>query len=248
MENELQIKLTDFEGPLDLLLHLIKNAEMDIYDIPIVTITEQYMDFLHQDKLALDIAGEYLVMAASLMQIKSRYLLPSQPTFDLETGDEVYEDPRQGLVEQLLEYRKYQSAAKELREREEARQQQYTRPPAMMPNDLDVNIVAPGVTLDALQTAFLKMLARKQAAQPVFTTVQKEVFTVVEKRKSIKARLLLEPNGINFTELFTLTSPIDEYVTTFLAILEMAKYHELLITQMNSTDEIIISAIEGKED
>lgn len=240
MNNELQIKLTDFEGPLDLLLHLIKSSEMDIYDIPIVAITEQYMDFLHQDKLALDLAGEYLVMAASLMQIKSRYLLPSRPTIDLETGDEVYEDPRQGLVNQLLEYRRYQDAAQTLRVREEARQQQFTRAPAMLPSDLDVNIVAPGIDLTALQTAFSKMLARQQAIKPIFTTVQKETFTIAEKRQSIRQRLKAQPDGVAFTALFTADSNTDEYVTTFLAILEMAKHQELLIQQLNMEDELII--------
>lgn len=240
MNNELQIKLTDFEGPLDLLLHLIKSSEMDIYDIPIVAITEQYMEYLHQENVALDVAGEYLVMAASLMQIKSRYLLPSRPTFDVETGDEVYEDPRQGLVEQLIEYRKYQEAAKDLRELEEARQQQYTRAPAMMPTDLDVNIVAPGVTLDALQAAFTKMLARQQAAQPIFTTVQKETYTIREKRQFIQARLLAQPTGVSFITLFDEHRNVDEYVTTFLAVLEMTKHQELIITQTTSSDDFII--------
>ncbi|MCM0599336.1 segregation and condensation protein A [Periweissella fabalis] len=240
MNNELQIKLTDFEGPLDLLLHLIKSSEMDIYDIPIVAITEQYMDFLHQDKLALDIAGEYLVMAASLMQIKSRYLLPNRPTIDLETGDEIYEDPRQGLVEQLLEYRRYQEAALSLRTREEARQQQFTRAPALMPTDLDVNIVAPGVDLDALQTAFNNMIARQQIAKPVSTTIQKETYTISEKWQVIKHKLSVNPYGVLFTELFTLDSNPDEYVTTFLAILEMAKHQELLIEQPKMNDELLI--------
>ncbi|CAH0416081.1 segregation/condensation protein A [Periweissella fabaria] len=240
MNNELQIKLTDFEGPLDLLLHLIKSSEMDIYDIPIVTITEQYMDFLHQDKLALDIAGEYLVMAASLMKIKSRYLLPSRPTIDLETGDEIYEDPRQGLVDQLIEYRRYQEAAQTLRVREEARQQQFTRAPALMPTNLDVNIVAPGVDLDALQAAFNHMIKRQQIAKPVITTIHKEIYTIAEKRQSIKQRLKVSSAGIPFMELFTADSNMDEYVTTFLAILEMAKYHELLIHQLSMADELVI--------
>lgn len=250
MNNELQIKLTDFEGPLDLLLHLIKSSEMDIYDIPIVQITEQYMDYLHHDELTLDVAGEYLVMAASLMQIKSRYLLPKRPTIDFDTGDEVYEDPRQNLVDQLLEYRKYQGAAQQLREREEARQQQFTRSPAIIPGDLDVNIVAPGVTIDALQAAFVKMLARQESKQPIFTTIKKETFTIKQKRQFIKTQLMAKPNGIIFEALFPSTYNVDEYVTTFLAVLEMTKYHEVILTQAYIGDDLLIQAnnnSKGKE-
>lgn len=247
MNNELQIKLTDFEGPLDLLLHLIKNSEMDIYDIPIVQITEQYMDYLHHDELTLDIAGEYLVMAASLMQIKSRYLLPSRPTLDLDTGDEVYEDPRQNLIDQLLEYRKYQEAAEQLRQREEARQQQFTRAPAMMPSDLDVNIVAPGVTLDALQAAFVKMIARQQAKQPVFATVQKDTFTIKQKRHFITAKLRKQPQGLIFEALFPNEYNVDEYVTTFLAVLEMTKYHEITLIQATIGDDLLIQPVKHRQ-
>ncbi|QBO35054.1 segregation/condensation protein A [Periweissella cryptocerci] len=240
MPNELQIKLTDFEGPLDLLLHLIKSAEMDIYDIPIVEITEQYMTFLHEQQLSLDIAGEYLVMAASLMQIKSRYLLPQQPTFDETTGDEVYEDPRQQLVDQLLEYRQYQDAASKLHEREAARQQQFSRAPMSVPADLDLEIVAPGVQLDDLHHAFMAMLQRNHDNRPIATTVQAENFTIAEKTALILHHLQANPDGFTFTSLFANDRTADEMVTTFLAILEMTKHHKLQLQQTTDGGEITI--------
>lgn len=241
MPNELQIKLTDFEGPLDLLLHLIKSAEMDIYDIHIVEITEQYMTFLHeQQQLSLDIAGEYLVMAASLMQIKSRYLLPQQTTFDEVTGDEVYEDPRQQLVDQLLEYRQYQDAANKLHERETARQQQFSRAPMNVPTDLDLEIVAPGVQLDDLHQAFMTMLQRNHDNRPIATTVAAENFTIAEKTALILHHLQTSPSGFSFTSLFARDRTADEMVTTFLAVLEMTKHHELRLEQADAGGEITI--------
>ena len=126
---EINIKLDVFEGPLDLLLHLIQQMEIDIYDIPIATITEQYMNYIHTMKtLELAVAGEYLVMAATLMAIKSKTLLPVQ---EFVTDDEELweEDPREELVTQLLEYRKYKYAAERLTEKAEERSLYYTKEP-----------------------------------------------------------------------------------------------------------------------
>ncbi|MCM2436807.1 segregation/condensation protein A [Periweissella beninensis] len=232
MNSELQIKLSDFEGPLDLLLHLIKKAEVDIYDIPIVQITEQYMEFLHsQPNLSLDIAGEFLVMAASLMQIKSRYLLPQQPTFDIETGDEVYQDPRQDLVNQLLEYKQYQQAANQLHEYEQARQQQFSRTPMAVPHEIKLKPIQPGIELADLQAAFTKMLKRKQLSVPIAATIKKESYTITQKTFFITQQLAANPQGIEFKTLFNDDFEVTEYVTTFLAMLEMTKHHKLLIKQ-----------------
>lgn len=125
---EIKIKLAVFEDSLDLLLHLIQKLELDIYDIPIADVTEQYMEYIHTMKtLELEVAGEYLVMAASLMAIKSQMLLPKQ---ELEPIDDAYEeDPREALVAQLLEYRKYKYAAEQLSEKAEERSQYYTKEP-----------------------------------------------------------------------------------------------------------------------
>lgn len=135
---EINIKLDVFEGPLDLLLHLIQQMEIDIYDIPIATITEQYMNYIHTMKtLELAVAGEYLVMAATLMAIKSKTLLPIQ---EFVTDDEELweEDPREELVTQLLEYRKYKYAAEKLTEKAEERSLYYTKDPMNIDGLADV--------------------------------------------------------------------------------------------------------------
>lgn len=129
---QLTFKLAAFEGPLDLLLHLIKQNQMDIYDIQISAITSQYLDYLHQmQSLSLDIAGEYLVMAATLLSIKSRLLLPQHEELDPPVDDQL--DPRQELVEQLLAHQCFQLTAQKLQELAEKRQCDYSRAPAEVP-------------------------------------------------------------------------------------------------------------------
>ena len=130
----ISLKLDVFEGPLDLLLHLIQQLEIDIYDIPIAAVTEQYMNFIHAMKtLELEVAGEYLVMAATLMSIKSQMLLP-KPEVAFEYDDEEGEDPRDALVQQLLEYRKYKYAASVLSERKKSVACFIQKPPWIFPN------------------------------------------------------------------------------------------------------------------
>jgi len=133
MSSDINIKIDAFEGPLDLLLQLIKHLEIDIYDIPIAEVTAQYLNYIRAMKvLQLDIAGDYLVMAATLMAIKSKLLLPKQE-MNADPEDEVFfesgEDPRDALVEQLLEYRKYKSAAALLKVKEEERSQYFSKEP-----------------------------------------------------------------------------------------------------------------------
>lgn len=127
-----EVKLEKFEGPLDLLLHLINHYEIDIYDIPVAQITQQYMDYIHtMQHLELNIASEYLVMASTLLAIKSQMLLPKQE-FEEEEMDEAYmEDPREELMQRLIEYRKYKEAAEALKEKEAKEQQVYTRSPVV---------------------------------------------------------------------------------------------------------------------
>lgn len=133
MTEQLTLVLTDFEGPLDLLLHLIKQTKIDIYDIPIAEITAQYLDYLHQMQvLKLDVAGDYLVMAATLMKIKSKLLLPKAPEL-IEEETEEYVDPRQELVDQLLAYQAFQKVATVLQERELERQQLFAKPASSNP-------------------------------------------------------------------------------------------------------------------
>lgn len=129
MTKSYQVKVDGFEGPLDLLLHLVNRYEIDIYDIPVSKITDQYMNYIHtMRELELDLASEYLVMAASLLAIKSQMLLPN-PTLEEVDDESLEEDPREDLMRKLIEYRKYKQAAEGLKEKEVEANRIYTRPP-----------------------------------------------------------------------------------------------------------------------
>ena len=168
--HSLTIKLSDFEGPLDLLLHLIKQSEMDIFDLQIAKITEQYLVFIHeQKKMQLDVASEYLVMAATLVQIKSADLLP-QEIFEEHFVEESYFDPREELMVQLLTYKQFQVASDQLREREKQHQQSFARLPLLPPIDVELETkLAPGLGLVDLQTAFAHLLKKRKAKSFMFT-------------------------------------------------------------------------------
>lgn len=254
MNNQLTIRLDDFEGPLDLLLHLIKTNQMDIYDIPIVEITDQYLAFLHaQEQLLLDVAGEYLVMATTLLRIKSRYLLPNpKPEIDQETGEEIFVDPRADLINQLLEYKRYQEAASELRSRESNRSLNYTRDSASLPEDIELTLLEPGIELIDLQKAFLRLLKRKETGQQLKTRINTDSYTIGDQMFKIKDQIksLSDGQSINFEDLIFADNQIsiDEAVTTFLAILELAKYHQILIDQDKNSDILIFKGQEFDTD
>lgn len=169
---EYQVKIEAFEGPLDLLLHLINRLEIDIYDIPVAKITEQYLLYVHtMRELELDVASEYLVMAATLLSIKSRMLLPKQEEelFDEEMMLEEEEDPRDELIEKLIEYRKYKSGAQTLKEREEERQKSFAKPPSDLSEyakEVKLSEQKLSVTVYDMLGAFQKVLNRKN--QPSF--------------------------------------------------------------------------------
>lgn len=235
------IKVHDFEGPLDLLLHLIRQSEMDIYDIQISTITSQYLDYLHQmKKHQLEVAGEYFVMAATLMDIKSQMLLPATPPLEEEPEEEIV-DPRQELVEQLLEYQRYKKAADKLKDKENFRQQEFTRPAMRVPKSMVNASVAPGVTLEQLQDAFATVLRRHQLAAPLVETVEAERVSVAQRMKNVFATVKEGPT--RFIDLFDQLTTRDGLVTTFLAVLELAKHQAILINQAELFDPIIL--VEG---
>lgn len=242
-QNSLQpiIKVHDFEGPLDLLLHLIKQSEMDIYDIKISQITSQYLDYLHQMQAhQLEVAGEYFVMAATLMSIKSQMLLPTPPTIDDEPEEEVL-DPRQELVDQLLEYQRYKKVADKLKDKESFRQQEYTRPAMRVPHDLVKTSVEPGIKLTDLQRAFANVLRRKQLAEPLVETVSAEKVSVSHQMRQVFTMVCQGPT--RFNDLFTDLNTRDGLVTTFLAMLELAKHQAILIKQSGLFEPIIL--VEG---
>ncbi len=239
------VKIDAFEGPLDLLLHLINRYEIDIYDIPVAEITEQYLAYIHTMKeLELDVASEFLVMAATLLAIKSKMLLPKQEEELLEDGFgvEIEEDPREELMQRLLEYKKYKQAASELREREEERSHVFTRPPleigpfekeegdARMPAD---------VTLYDMLAAFQKLMRRKKLQKPVQTKITRQEISIEKRMDEIIKELNRFGGRKSFFDLFPYEDR-DTIVVTFLAVLELIKKKEIEIEQERNFDEIFL--------
>jgi len=232
---ELEFRIHDFEGPLDLLLHLIKESKMDIMNIEIELITKQYMDFLaQQEKMNLEVSSEYLLLASELLEIKSKMLLPRK-----QTEEEVEEeDPREELVNRLLEYQAYKDITKLLQEKELLRKDIYTKAPENVNQYIEeVHEIHADVSLDDLINAFKKYYQRKIDNKPLQTKVTVNEISVSSRRHDIK-KLLKSKKKISFFELFPVVTK--EYVVaTFLAILEMAKSRELVIRQESTFGEII---------
>lgn len=229
--------INDFEGPLDLLLHLIKHSKMDINEIKIEEITKQYMDFISSmEELNLDIASEYLVMAAELMEIKSRSLLPVKETTDT---DEEEINPEDELKRRLLEYKKYKESAEEFRNLEENRGKVLTRLPESLEKVSDEHYINDGnVSVEDLITALKSILERKEYSKPINTKVTKKELSVSERIFKIRD-ILKKEKKVSFISLFEEVSK-PYVVVTFLSILEMAKNKELIITQDKNFGQIYI--------
>ena len=234
---EMEFKINDFEGPLDLLLHLIKESKMDIMNIEIELITKQYMDFLDsQEKMNLEVSSEYLVLASELLEIKSRLLLPNNKVD--ENGEEVVEDPREELVNRLLEYQTYKNITSLLQEKELLRKDIYTKTPENIKNYIDERTeIHADVTLEDLLAAFQRYYQRKIDNKPLNTKVTVNEISVSSRRHDIK-NILKTKRRVSFFELFPVVSR--EYVVaTFLAILEMCKNNEIIIMQNDTFDDIV---------
>ncbi|WP_368251518.1 segregation/condensation protein A [Enterococcus sp. 2201sp1_2201st1_B8_2201SCRN_220225] len=248
--SEIKIKLDVFEGPLDLLLHLIKTLEIDIYDIPIAQVTDQYMGYIHAMKtLELELAGEYLVMAATLMAIKSQMLLPKQ---ELEPEDEeIYEeDPRDALVNQLLEYRKYKYAAELLSEKAEERSQYFTKEPMDVDDfkEEDRSLPKNQITTVDLFLAFHKMLEKKKKRQIIETTISSDENSIEDRMDEIKRGIahLSAHEGRSLTSFMESYSKT-EIVTTFMAMLELMKNREIRVVQEDNYGEILLYGMKEGE-
>jgi segregation and condensation protein A len=246
------VKLDSFEGPLDLLLHLINRLEIDIYDIPVSVITEQYLTYIHTMKeLQLDIASEYLVMAATLLAIKSKMLLPKYEDETLEETSEFQyeEDPRDELVERLLEYRKYKEAAEDLKNLEEERNLMFSKPPSDLSELAKENPIQKlelNVTIYDMLGAFQKLMRRKKLQRPLATKIARQEISI-EKRMD---EILIEMQGFkgrkSFYDLFPFPDK-EHIVVSFLAILELMKRKEILIEQEKNFAEIFVMSFEGVE-
>ena len=232
---ELDLKINEFEGPLDLLLHLIKENKMDIFDIKIEEITEQYLSYIRkQESMNLEIDSEYLVLASELIEIKSKLLLPHEK----EVLDEEESDPREELMNRLLEYQTYKEITKTLKEKELIRKEIYTKAPSSLKEFVDSDTdIKMDITLDDLVDAFQKFLERKKESKPLATKVTENEITVSSRRSDIKM-LLSKGKKVSFFKLFPVYTK--EYVVaTFLAVLEMVKNKEIIITQNDTFDDIV---------
>ena len=243
-QTKLTFKLASFEGPLDLLLHLIKQNEMDIYDIPMVTITSQYLAYLHQmQTLELDIAGEYLVMAATLLNIKSKMLLPNQPV-EVEAD---YEDPREDLVQQLVLHQTFQLAAEKLKDFATERQKSVGREQAQVPLDAKLGQLKTGATTVAnLQQAFARLLAKKQLVKPVKRQVYQERYNLKDTLVALTQKIRQAKAPIYFDSLFADQTDLEQVVTTFLALLELVKQGTVVAKQEVTLGPILM--ISGEKD
>ena len=246
-------KLENFEGPLDLLLHLIDKNKVSIYDIPIVTITEQYLEYVsNMETQDLNVVSEFLVMAATLIDIKSKLLLPAE-----ETEEEDEEDPRAELVRRLLEYKTYKYMARELEELEEDAERQFYKEPtipkevAKYEPPVELDSLLSGLTLARLQEIFESVMKRREdKIDPVrssFGTIKREPVSLEQKIGSVLKFVRREKN-CSFRQMLEREAGRVEVVVTFLAVLELMKIGKIRLSQEAIFDDMYIEALDGGED
>ena len=241
LADDWKVDLEVFEGPLDLLLYLIRREEIDIYDIPIGHVTAEYMAFIDEAReLNLDIAGEFVVMAATLMVIKSRMLLPVEKRNASENADEEWVDPRLDLVRQLIEYKKFKDAAARLGVMEELRANSFCYGggrPKFEKSAADALGALSNLELADLMTAFQEALARAAEIPP--GELKGIRFSVPDKMDYVLERARSE-GQVSFFSLFTEESPKGEVIVTFLALLELLRQHRVIVYQNAAFHEITI--------
>ncbi|AXH98830.1 segregation/condensation protein A [Sporosarcina sp. PTS2304] len=239
------VKLEVFEGPLDLLLHLINRLEIDIYDIPMAELTQQYIEHLHAMRvLKLDELSEYLVLAATLLEIKSKMLLPIYEEEPFDEFDYEEEDPREELIARLIEYRKYKEAANTLRDSATERDEHFTKKPEDLSDYGEplVQETTEPLNVFDLIGAFQKMLHRKKLRLPLTASITKTEQSVGDKMSSIMSRLETSGGECKFHELFEAVT-VPELVLTFLSLLELMKLQEVKVRQQHNFEELLISLI-----
>ena len=244
---ELQVKLSSFEGPLDLLLHLIDKNKANIFDIPIALITEQYLEYLDEMKRQdLNIMSEFLVMATTLLDIKAKMLLPAEVT---EEGEEI--DPREELVQQLIEYKMYKYMSYELRDRQMDAAKNYYKT-ATLPDEvrsyqapIDMEALVGDMTLQKLNEIFKSMMKRQvERIDPVratFGKIEKEEVSMEEEMEYME-QYLREHRRFSFREFLGNTHSKLRMVVVFLTILEFMKMGKITITQEHTFDDILIES------
>ena len=245
-------KLEHFEGPLDLLLHLIEKNKIDIYDIPIVEITAQYLDYVrHMEREDLNIVSEFLVMAATLLDIKAKMLLPKEVD---EEGEEI--DPRAELVSRLLEYKRYKLLAEELAEREEGALMHFYKASTLPPEvakyqpPVDLDELLDGMTLAKLKRIFEQVMKRQEnKVDPIrskFGTIRREPVSLETKIGSVLA-YARKKRRFSFRQLLERQSDKLEIVVTFLAVLELMKMGRIHLVQEKLFDEMQLDTVDVDE-
>nr|WP_317359160.1 segregation/condensation protein A [uncultured Tyzzerella sp.] len=243
----LQIKLEEFEGPLDLLLKLIDKNKIDIYDIPISKLTDDYLYYIkHKNIIDMDEMSQFIIMATTLLEIKSKVLLPKEK--DEQTNEEI--DPREELVKKLIEYKKYKMIAEKLYNTEVFAEKVIFKKADIkaidsmkIKSEPTVEEILEGVTLKDLYNAFEEAIKRKELKtdkiRSGFKSVTKALYNVNDKINYIKDLMILN-SKISFNKIFEESSSKAEIVVTFLAVLELIKTRDIKVTQENTFDEIII--------
>ncbi len=236
MADELKITLPLYEGPLDLLLDMIRKQKIDIYDIPIAQVTAQYLDFLHLMKeMNVDLASEFLLTAAHLIYIKSRTLLPPDPNADPEEE----EDPRAELVRRLLEYEKFKNAAEMLYQKELVERAIWTRPGSLDTGgqEREPHVTA---TLFDMLAVFRDVLKRFEERPPL--DMAREEFSVEQMMKFVLGEVRSASNGVGFVKLLENFSTRGALITVFLALLELARIRAISISQKGALSDIQLTA------
>ncbi len=244
-----KVEIEAFKGPMDLLLHLIEKAEIDIYDIPINDITEQFIEHIYQmGELNLEIASEFLLMAATLIEIKSKMLLPNEiKTSDLQMEMEEV-DPRVELVRRLVEYKKYKEVSKELREFEENQSKVYYKPKEELYEYEDEEVEIEGLDVSLLLKSISKIIKRKNKVENTLTIneIQREEYTLEDCIEDIK--LKLESNSsFKFSKLLYKDTTKKEIIVYFLSILELIRMKYISVYQKEDFSDLIISKRVEKE-
>ncbi|MFZ5353527.1 MAG: segregation/condensation protein A [Bacillota bacterium] len=234
----INIKLQAFEGPLDLLLHLIEKAEVDIYDIPIADIAEQYLDYLHMmQQFDIEVASEFLVMAATLLEIKSKMLLP-KPKKENNQAEEI--DPREELVQKLIEYKKYKEFSETLKDKLVVYEKVFYKHPEPIENYIPDYTSLNGITLDMLTSSLEAILLRSiKRRKNSIREIYRDAITIEDKILSISKLLTAKP-AFYFEDLFSEYISRYEIIVTFMAVLELIKQKNIHVEQDKSFGKILI--------
>ncbi len=231
---DLKVKIGDFAGPLDLLLFLIRQERADIFDIPIARITEKYLEYIRlMKRLDIAVAADFLVMAATLIEIKSRMLLPRDPS---AAEDEEFDDPRQELVDRLLEYEKFKTAAGMLYERSTIEQAVFTRGPI----ESDDNNAEIDASVFDLLTVFQKIAARH--IEEIKMEIHREEISLADMIKNLKRRIF-EQKELSLTTFFEEMHSKRELVTAFIAVLEIVRTESIRMVQSKTFGDIILKKV-----